>query len=293
MFRRRWRSRKTVPWRGWTTGARWRSRPIVWRSRPTPGAGWRGGVPAVKPKRIALIVFIIFFLSTLTSFVYLEKNIRPHLLQLGTVRMRQAATQAINKAITDRIAQGTNFDKLIEWKHDNSGKINGFMLNYVEHMKIASETVNVVQGTLERLSEIPEHIPLGVAMHSAILATFGPDIPVRLVPAGAVKVDLSTRQKNAGVNMILVEVYIRIQTEVSIIIPFETKPELVETEVPISYVLVVGDVPTYYFDSKGNPAGGGGAGGVAPPNVSIPGPVPGAGTAGESGKTETPPTAAP
>ena len=55
--------------------------------------------------------------------------------------------------------------------------------------------------------------------------------------------------------MILVEVYIRITAEMAIIIPFDTKPETVVTEIPISYLLVVGDVPMYYYDNKGNPSG--------------------------------------
>src|SRR5690606_34073504 len=48
---------------------------------------------------------------------------------------------------------------------------------------------------------------------------------------------------------------------------FDTKPEMVETEIPISYLLVVGDVPMYYYDNKGNPVGGDGKGA---PNISLP-----------------------
>lgn len=188
-------------------------------------------------------------------------------MNVAAIRVKQKATEAINTAITEKIAQGTNFDRLIDWKEDNSGKITGFMLNYAEHMKIAGDTVNIVQNTLQNLETIPEHIPLGLAFNSAIVASFGPDIPIRFVPAGAVKVDLSTRQKNAGINMLLVEVYIRIIAEVTIIIPFDTKPEIVDTEIPISYLLVVGDVPMYYFDGKGNPVG---ESQPLPPNIALP-----------------------
>jgi sporulation protein YunB len=187
-------------------------------------------------------------------------------MKLAAVRVKQIATQSINTAISDRIAQGTDFEKLIDWKTDKNGKITGFMLNYAEHMRITSETTETVQGLLNGLKEIPDHIPLGQALGSAILASFGPDIPIKLVPAGAVKVDLNTRYQNAGINMILVEAYIHIIAEVNIIIPFDSEPEIVETEVPVSYSLVVGDVPTYYFDNKGNPIGNE----PLPPNISLP-----------------------
>lgn len=201
------------------------------------------------------IALVIMFFFSVQSFIYVEKHLRPPLLHVAKMRVKQLATQAINTAISERIARGTNFEKLIDWKTDQSGHINGFMLNYAEHMKIASETVTVVETILKNLEHVPEHIPIGQALNSAIIASFGPKVPVKFVPLGAAKIELNTRQQDAGINMILVEVYIRIVAEVSIIIPFDTDSEVVETEIPISYLLVVGDVPMYYYDGKGNPVG--------------------------------------
>ncbi|ANE48611.1 sporulation protein [Paenibacillus swuensis] len=229
---------------------------------------WRS--QTVKPgsrKKVFFVVLVIMFFFSLQSFIFIEKNLRPPLMKVAKIRVKQIATQAINKAISDRIAQGENSQKLIDWKTDANGKVTGFMLNYAEHMKITSETIGVVQNILDDMQDIPERIPLGQAMNSAILASYGPEIPVRLVPAGNVKVDLNTRQQDAGINMILVEVYIRIIAEVAIIIPFDTKPELVETEIPISYLLVVGDVPMYYYDNKGRPVGEGAG---SAPNIALP-----------------------
>lgn len=228
-----------------------------WRSRPTK-----------KGRRKAFfIAMLIFFLFSLQTFIFIEKNLRPALMHVAMLRVKQIATQSINTAITEQISRAQSFDKLIDWRMDKNGKITGFMLNYGEHMKITAETVNTVQNVMNQLKEIPEHIPVGQAMDSAVIASFGPKIPIKFTPLGAVKVDLNTRQQETGINNILVEVYIRISTEVAIIIPFDTKPEVVETEIPISYVLVVGDVPMYYYDNKGNPSGKTTS---APPSIAIP-----------------------
>lgn len=214
-----------------------------------------------------MLVLVIFSLFSLQTFIFVEKNLRDPLMNIAKIRIKQVATEAINTSITNNISQGADFEKLIDWKTDHSGKIAGFMLNYAAHMKIASDTIKTVQSTLDSLHQIPDHIPLGEALNSAILASFGPEIPIKFVPAGAVKVDLNTRQINAGINMLLVEVYIRIIAEVTIIIPFDTEPEVVSTEVPISYLLVVGDTPMYYVDNKGNPIGNSDP---LPPNISLP-----------------------
>jgi sporulation protein YunB len=229
-----------------------------WKSRP---------VGAKKIKRNAAIIALILLLFTLQMFIYIEKNLKPPLASLAKIRIKQMATQSINTAISDGIAQSTNFEKLIDWRTNRDGKITGFMLNYSEHMKITADTIKTVQSQLANLQTLREHIPLGQAFNSSLLASFGPDIPIKMVPAGAVKVDLNTRYQNAGINMLLVEVYLRIIAEVTIIIPLDAVPEVVETEVPISYALVVGDVPTYYFDGKGNPTGNQSA---IPPGLSLP-----------------------
>ncbi|MDB5053681.1 MAG: sporulation protein [Bacilli bacterium] len=229
-----------------------------WRSR---------GTRSKSRKRFIFFFLIILMLFSLQSFIYVEKNLRPPLMNLAKIRIQQIATQSINKGITAQITQGTNIDKLIDWKMDKNGKISGFMLNYAEHMKVTSDTINTVQNVLDHLKTSTEHIPLGQAMNSVLLASFGPDIPVRLVPTAAAKIDLNTRVQNAGINMILVEVYIRIIAEVTIIIPFDAEPETVESEIPISYVLVVGDTPMYYVDGKGNPVGNSSP---LPPGISLP-----------------------
>jgi sporulation protein YunB len=235
-----------------------------WKSSGSTGKSSR--------KKKLIIALLIFFLFSLQTFIFMERNLRPPLLALAKVRIKQIATQSINTAIADRISENTKAENLIDWKTDNNGKTTGFMLNYAEHMRITSDTITTVQKLLDNLQSIPEHVPLGQALNSAIMASFGPKIPIRFVPVGNVKVDLSTRYQNAGINMILVEVYVRIIAEVTVIIPFDTDTEIVETEIPISYSLVVGDVPTYYFDNKGNPVGSNKD--IAPnmslPNLSIP-----------------------
>jgi sporulation protein YunB len=231
--------------------ARWGRR--GWRSRRSRGR--RTGRP--RRRIVGLIVTGVIFLLIVQMFVFVERNLKEPLMNVATVRVKQIATQAINKAITDQVSHQSEDEvkNLIDWKMNGDGKVSGFMLNSSAYMRITSQTTQTVQNTLNRMGDIPDHIPVGQALGSAIIASFGPRVPVKFEPIGAVKVDLNTRQQDAGINMILVEVYMHILTEVSIIIPFDTKPELVDTEIPISYLLVVGDVPMYYYDNKGNPVG--------------------------------------
>ncbi|MFD0961179.1 sporulation protein YunB [Paenibacillus chungangensis] len=229
--------------------------------------------PRMRKRKLFLLILFVMMLLSIPAFIFIESNLREPLMNIAKVRIKQVATQAINRAITERVARDAESEKLIDWKMNADGKISGFMLNYAEHMSITSDTINTVQTTLNHIKHIPEHIPVGHALDSAVLSSFGPRVPVRFEPVGAVKVELSTRERNAAINMVLVEVYINVIAEVSIIIPFDTEPELVETDIPISYLLVVGDVPMYYYDSSGKAIG---ENAPQAPNISVPLP-PGAG----------------
>ncbi|WP_339305734.1 sporulation protein YunB [Paenibacillus sp. FSL R5-0519] len=228
MMRRKWRSRK--------------------RRKPPSGK-----------RKMWLIILLVTAFCLMQGFAYVDKKMKPPIMHLAKIRVKQIATEAINKAITAQVADGKTNEGLIDWKTDTAGKVSGFMLNYNEHMRITASTMNIVQSTLQNVHMLKEKIPLGQALGSPVMASFGPSIPVRIEPQGAVKVDLNTRQQNAGINMILVEVYIHIIAEVAVVVPFDMEPETVDTEIPISYLLVVGDVPMYYYDNQGKPVGSNGS----------------------------------
>ncbi|MBW4085579.1 sporulation protein YunB [Paenibacillus sp. S150] len=255
------------------------------RRKGTASGSVSGSPEPRRRGRFWIILSLVLLLAVIQSLRYVEKRLKPPILHLAQIRVKQIATESINKAITSQVADTGNAEALIDWKTDNDGKISGFMLNYKEHMRITSQAAEVIQSTLQELHNKKERIPLGQALGSTLIASYGPNVPIKMEPQGAVKVELNTRQKDAGINMILVEVYIHIVTEVAVIIPFDVEPQVVDTEIPVSYLMVVGDVPMYYYDNQGQPVGGNGS---SAPGIAIPAPsvggnktgtaVPGSGT---------------
>jgi sporulation protein YunB len=249
-----------------------RSRSHIKLSSRTEGTRTVSGGNTHKPRsrrRFWLITSLVLIVLVLQALRYVELHLKPPIVHLAQIRVKQIATESINKAINSQVANGGNAEELIDWKTDKNGKISGFMLNYAEHMRITSQAAEVIQTTLQDLHNKTEHIPLGQALGSPLIASYGPKIPIKIEPQGAVKVELSTRQQNAGINMILVEVYIHIVTEVAVVIPFDMEPQVVDTEIPVSYLMVVGDVPMYYYDNQGQPVG---ANGNNAPGIAIPAP---------------------
>ncbi len=225
------------------------------------GSGAKGWASPRRPRRRLkrsqkwLLILLLVLFATIQSFLFFDRKLKPPLLFLAQVRVKQMATEAINTAITQEIAKTADADKMIQWKLDNDGKVSGFLIDYKEQMKLTSHTIQIVERVLKEKEEAPDHIPIGHALNSPLLSAFGPRVAVTFHPASVVQADVDTRQTETAINMLLVEVFIRIRTEIAIVIPFDQAPETLETEIPLSYALVVGDVPMYYYDGNGNPVG--------------------------------------
>jgi sporulation protein YunB len=222
----------------------------------------------MKRKHFWLITILLLLFLIIQGMLFLDRELRQPLIFLAKIRVTQMATEAINAAISEEIAQTADTDKLIQWKTNPDGKITGFLIDYKQQMGITAKTIEVVNRVLKQHEDVPEHIPIGHALNSPFLSSIGPSVSVTFHPASAVKVDVETEQTEAGINMLLVEVYIRIRTEIAVIIPFDQTPETLESKIPLSYVMVVGDVPTYYYDNNGNPVGNGAA---QAPTIALPG----------------------
>ncbi|THF82643.1 sporulation protein YunB [Cohnella fermenti] len=280
-FAIRWKLPQPVRSRGFRAGARRRgtsafsasfSRSKRWRGRrrgragssyASPGSSAQGWVtrPRRRMKRSTfwLLMLLVCLLVTIQSLALLDKHLRVPLMFLAKVKVMQSATEAVNQAMLDNLAQGADAAKMIQWKTNDAGKITGFLIDYKEQMRITSETIRVVDSVLKDQEALKEKIPIGHALNSPLLSSLGPSVSVRLHPASAVQAEVRTRQTSAGINMLQVEIYVHIATQIAIVIPFDQEPSLLETDIPLSYMMVVGDVPTYYYDGRGNPVGSGAA----------------------------------
>jgi len=215
--------------------------------------------------KLILLCLLAFGMSVLAAIRFFDARMKEPLFFLAKTRITQIATEAVNAAIAARFAEQAAAGGLIRWQTNERGDISGFVIDYREQMRITAETVRVVQNVLREKERLPERIPIGHALDSPLLSAVGPQVAVRFHPIGAVRANVETRQHEAGINHVLVEVFLRVRTDIAIVIPFDRQAETIETEIPLTYVLVAGDVPLYYYDNKGHPVGGGSA--QAPPVV--------------------------
>ncbi len=192
---------------------------------------------------ITFVLIALFLFLMIQGLVYFEKKIRPSILSMAVIEADIIATDAINKAIMEKVARDIVYKDLVIVEKDEAGRILMAQLNTMEVNRLLAETTLATYDAMNFLEKESLSLPLGEVMGSYLLATYGPRIPVKFIPMGRVNTNLIDIFEEAGINQTRHKVYLEVHTQVRIIIPFISTPVDVYTTVPVADTIYIGEVP--------------------------------------------------
>ncbi|KAB3532796.1 sporulation protein YunB [Alkaliphilus pronyensis] len=198
-----------------------------------------------KLKVIFILIFI--FISSTMAFVYIDREIMPTVQAIGELKAQEVTTRAVNQAVSLVLEGGIKYDDLIYVKEDEEGNITLMQANTMSMNKVASDVALTIQEQLNQIKATSDRIPLGNALGSQLLAQYGPKIKLTVTPVGMVDVNFGTEFQQSGINQTRHRIYLIINTNVRVIVPFSTNRIAVTTYVPIAETVIVGKVPNTYI----------------------------------------------
>ena len=167
---------------------------------------------------IAITVFVAAFVF---CTVYFRNNIVPTVMGSAVAQVRAICTNSVNLAVTSVIGDGLSYDDMFSVIQDDDGKVT--------MVKTNSPQIN---------------------MMSREIASFGPDVIIKVVPIGSAYCDFVSRFESAGINQTLHKLYLDVYAIVSIVTPIDEPTITVKAEVLVCENLIVGEVPNVYFDGN-------------------------------------------
>jgi sporulation protein YunB len=190
----------------------------------------------------------------LVGFIIFEHNLKPTIRSIAEAEARWVATEAVNRAIEDKIAN-VDYNQLIIVQKDTQGQIVLMQPNIVRVNQLASETTLAIQTSLQSLVDEKFSIPVGQVLGSQLLANYGPRVQVSIYPVGTVRTSVFDGFEEAGINQTRHRLYLDIQTQVKVVVPLITSDVTVSTQVPVTDTVIVGRVPDVYvrFFTGGTP----------------------------------------
>lgn len=160
----------------------------------------------------------------------------------ASVKTSREIEALIRKTLIDDLDKDVIF-----YEKDSDGRIISMSLD-------ASLANNIMATTLEHLDEVMTNIddddlyvPIGYCFSDSVFFSYGPKVKLKLKPIGSYKVNILSNVSNVGINNSLVEIILEIKTEYQIMIPLRRENYEIITNIPLSTLIVQGEVPGLYY----------------------------------------------
>lgn len=221
-----------------------------------------------KKKKYMILVYIVILalIFSLILIYQFNKKANPILINYAESEVKKITTTIINESIDREEIDKMDINNLFEISKNSYGEID--MLNYNSYnvTEFLSTVTNQVQYNLKLIEDgkntdvnlleeydkdllkkgIIYEIPIGVIFNNSFLSNFGPKIPVRLSLVGNVTSNIETKITEYGINNVMIEIFIKIEVDTLVNIPFTTKNINVNSNMPIVTKIIQGKIPSYY-----------------------------------------------
>lgn len=207
-----------------------------------------------KRRKKKITIYIISILIILIIiYTYLYKNLNYYYLNYSENEASRIIISTISEAIDDKILKITKEDNLYTFIRNKNGDIEMIDYNsYVMNTFLKDITNNIINALTEKeksTNKTAFYIPMGSIFQNPILASRGPKIPVKMELIGSVITGIDSKIKEYGINNSLIEIYIHIEVKEKLILPVSEKEIKIVNDIPISYRIIKGQIPSYYGGS--------------------------------------------
>ena len=212
-------------------------------------------------KRKLIIFFSIFFLIIIIAIIgikVINDKITPIVINYSTSQMKRITSIIINRSINSDMLNKDDLDNLFIVNKDNN--IVTITLDSIIVNKITDIISDACEDNLRLVEEGKYQelkkkfnigreyffVPSSIIFKNTLFSAIGPSIPINIKYLGNVTSNLKTEVKEYGINNSLITIYVDINVEMMVILPFSSKEVNITNLVPIVIKMINGEVPQIY-----------------------------------------------
>lgn len=201
----------------------------------------------IKKYKKLLIILAVVALAVAGIFSLIDHGIRPAVLSLAEARMKNMAVKQMNEAFLESDTD-VKYTDLVNVVQDADGNVTVIQANTIQMNHLAAAMAEKAQQKLASLSMQTIQVPLGTAIGGQLLSGAGPNIAVKVMPAGSVSTEFSSEFESTGINQTRHRILLTLKASISLILSGDSKSVEVSGQFPISETVIVGKVPDSYLN---------------------------------------------
>ena len=190
---------------------------------------------------IVIIIIILFYILS-----KINKIASPILLAQAKESSYNIITKIINTSVNTITTNNLKTNDLFIITYDNSGDIIRIDFDSLIINKVLTEISLDIERNINKINNEIYKIPFGIVFKNSFLNNLGPQIPIKIKLVGSIVNNIETEITNYGINNALIEVYVSIDVNVQVVLPFISDKIKVSTLIPLAIKLIRGNVPEYY-----------------------------------------------
>ncbi len=193
---------------------------------------------------LLFVVVVLCVVVILGSILHLFlKRAEPSFIAQTSNYSNTAFTDLVNKCIIN-IAKTEDFKDF--YTLDANGNNSLIIPDTAKINMITSRLLIDIQNALNNDYPAKLYIPLGSLTDYYLLSSFGPQIPVKIIPISIVNCDIEETFDSVGINQVRQCINLKISVNMHYRGFMLDEKEKIETTVPISETIISGQVPQYY-----------------------------------------------
>lgn len=204
-------------------------------------------------KQLLIIIIIMIILSIILIYIY-SKKISPVIMKYALIDSKKIGISIISKGVNEEVTKILDNNDIFYIEKDKNDVVETIDYN----TKVVNELLSIVSRiTYDNLKDIEKNnngiitrIPIGVVTDNVFFNNLGPKVPVKINLDGNVLTSLKSDVKEYGLNSALIQISVKVEANIDVIIPLKVEKIIIVNEVPVSIKIIKGNVSSIFTGNK-------------------------------------------
>lgn len=201
-----------------------------------------------KQKKLFVALLIIGAIIAAVC-IFIKSNVNPMIVTISNERIRALTTDAVSSSVLDVMSENSSVEYL-KVTRDDKQNIKSVDMNTAAINDLAQKITLSAQKRINEIGNDGIKIPVGSLSGVTLFTGLGPDINIKIYLVGSTQTQIISMFTSAGINQTLHRLYINIAGSVAVAVPGLPSTIKTSTQVLMSEMIIVGEVPPTYLHSS-------------------------------------------
>ena len=176
-----------------------------------------------------------------------DAQLRPAIAAAAGSQANLYATQAIQEAVFQEMeGLELEYGDLVRLTYSDQGSVTSLQTDMLAMSRLQSAVTTSVIESILRFSSQQVTLPAGSLTGNPFFSGRGPEVEIRLIPAGFVQTQMKNVFESAGINQTRHQILLNVRLDIQAVLPGYAIANQVDTDICLAETVIVGLLPGAY-----------------------------------------------